>query len=77
MRKLMVVCALCLLSGLGCIDALRFREETPKQGQSSTTPMTRPPQVRPESITLSNAPAKAQELMAELDFEDQQGSKTP
>ena len=77
MRKLVVVCAVCLLSGLGCIDALRFREEPPKQGHSPTAAMTRPPQVRPESITLSNAHAKAQELETELDFDAQQGGKTP
>jgi hypothetical protein len=77
MRKLVVVCALCLLSGLGCIDALRLREEAPKQNPSPATTLTRPPQVRPESITLSNAHAKAQELDAELDWDAQQGGKSP
>jgi hypothetical protein len=77
MRKLVAVCALCLLSGLGCIDALHLREEAPKKNPSPTTPLTRPPQVRPETITLSNAHAKAQELAAELDFDSQSGGKTP
>jgi hypothetical protein len=76
MRKLAVVCSLCLLAGVGCFDGMRLRDEPAKPSPAPVS-ASRPPPVRPDSINESNAHAKAQELAAELDFEAQQNSKAP
>jgi hypothetical protein len=78
MKKLLLLCGVCLLAAIGCFEPVRMREEAPKTDKDkvTATPVARPPQVRADSITESNAHAKAQELAAELEFDEKQGEKT-
>jgi hypothetical protein len=68
MRKLAIVCGLCLLAA-GCFQPMRMRDEAAKPGAPAPPVPAKPAQVQPESITESNAQAKVLELKAEIDFE--------
>jgi hypothetical protein len=78
--KKVILGGLCLWAAVGCgapPTLMEQGQQAPKTGSLPAAAPARPAQVRPESVTESNAAAKAKELEQELEYDLQHGGKAP